>query len=152
MADRPDCPPSVYLRGKETLNTFAERFEYMLQECKIDRAKLARALSGAGQQKITNWLERGRIGGPSRKEISGLTGVSTDWLNDQVGSPFPHGPVTPNFVKEISGGYAPRTHVALTPRELALVENYRASSERFRRAVDEQVAASAESAVTKDAG
>lgn len=147
----PEYKLRVYVGDRYHLKTFEQRFEHMLQQCNMDRAQLARALSGHGQQKITNWFKRGRVGSSSRREVSELTGVSTDWLNDAIGEAFPAGARKPKFIKEIPASYEVRTTVALTPRELALVENYRASSERFRRVVDEQIAASAESGVKDDA-
>jgi hypothetical protein len=147
-----DHKQTVYQRVRAALDTFEKRFEYILAQCELDRARFARLLSGAGQQKITNWLDRGRIGAPSRREVFDLTGASPDWLNDGIGDPFPHGPQKLTFVREISPDYGATTKkVELNPREVALIENYRASSERFRRAVDEQIAASAESTVKHDA-
>lgn len=118
----------------------------------MERAQLARMLSGAGQQKITNWLERGRIGNPSRREIFELTGASTDWLNDGNGPAFPDGPRHPNFIRELAAPDYANSTMSLTPRERALIENYRASSERFRKVVDDQIAASAESGVKDHTG
>jgi hypothetical protein len=37
-----------------------------------------------GQQNITNWIKRGRIGSQGRL-FRGHTGVSIEWLNDNVG-------------------------------------------------------------------
>jgi hypothetical protein len=136
----------VYGQAEQVVDTFEKRLEHVLTECELDRPKFARMLSGAGQQKITNWIERGRIGSPSRREIFELTGASADWLNENIGVPFPHGPRKFNFVREVPPGYKANanTKMELTAREVALIENYRASDERFRKVVDEQAAASAE--------
>jgi len=144
---------TVYDGPRDPLDTFKKRLEYVLAQCELDRPRFARMLSGEGQQKLTNWIDRGRVGNPSRREIFELTGASPDWLNDGIGEPFPQGPHKVNFVRDIPGAYgaAPKK-MELTAREVALIENYRASSERFRRVVDDQIAASAESAVKDDAG
>ncbi|MBP8101975.1 MAG: hypothetical protein KAY54_08815 [Burkholderiaceae bacterium] len=137
---------AVYLTAEPFLENFATRFAHMLETCGLDRARFARMLSGSGQQKITNWLDRGRIGSPSRREVFLLTGASLDWLNDGIGQPFPAGPqkLYPRILEmEAPPTYAPTTTIEVTPRELALLENYRASPERFRQVVDDQAAASA---------
>ena len=144
---RADHKPAVYFAGGRILDTFEQRFAHMLEVCGLDRARFARLLSGAGQQKITNWMDRGRIGSPSRREVYVLTGASLDWINDGIGQPFPEGPhkVYPKVLEVAPPIYQPTTTMQLTPREVALIENYRASAERFRQVVDEQAAASAES-------
>jgi phage repressor protein C with HTH and peptisase S24 domain len=65
---------------------FAERFELMLAACNLTRAEFAHH-EGIGQQNVTNWIKRGRVGQHSAARVREITGVSIDWLNEGVGNP-----------------------------------------------------------------
>jgi hypothetical protein len=71
------------MTGNDPTSTFQQRFELALQHAGLTRAELAK-LPGIGQQNITNWLRRGRIGAQGRW-FRTHTGVSIEWLNDNVG-------------------------------------------------------------------
>jgi phage repressor protein C with HTH and peptisase S24 domain len=64
---------------------FAERFEQMLAACGLTRAEFANH-PGIGQQNVTNWIKRGRIGQKSAALVREITGVSIDWLNEGIGN------------------------------------------------------------------
>jgi phage repressor protein C with HTH and peptisase S24 domain len=69
---------------KVDFSHFAERFELMLSACNITRPAFA-SHPGIGQQNVTNWLKRGRVGQRSASRVREITGVSIDWLNDGIG-------------------------------------------------------------------
>lgn len=65
---------------------FLSRFEQALEALGLPRkADLARLL-GVQSQHINNWLQRERIGDPSRRLFQAKTGISVDWLNDGAGT------------------------------------------------------------------
>jgi phage repressor protein C with HTH and peptisase S24 domain len=64
---------------------FAERFELMLSVSNMTRPAFA-SQPGIGQQNITNWLKRGRVGLRSTDRVREITGVSIEWLNDGIGN------------------------------------------------------------------
>ena len=72
---------------------FRERFERMLRECDLDRASFEKAARLKDTQMVTNWLSRARVGMQSEAAVVRATGVSMDWLQRNVGEPFPNGPV-----------------------------------------------------------
>ena len=71
---------------KSATTGFAERFELMLAACHLTRAEFANH-EGIGQQNVTNWIKRGRVGQNSTARVREITGVSIDWLNEGVGNP-----------------------------------------------------------------
>jgi len=68
------------------LASFHHRFAYMLLCAGIDRKTFAKQ-PGIGQQNVTNWMRRGRIGASSYRIVHKITGVSAEWVNDGIGEP-----------------------------------------------------------------
>ena len=66
--------------------SFAARFQLMLDMSGMTRASLAAAIPN-GQQAITNWHKRRRVGQQSAALVREATGISIEWLNDGVGEP-----------------------------------------------------------------
>ena len=64
-----------------SMNTLAERLKFAMSRKNLTQADLAR-VSGAARSSVTNWLN-GRtqnLKGKNLVKISGVLGVSTDWL------------------------------------------------------------------------
>lgn len=71
--------------------TVSGRLDYVMAVCKYPTQGAFAAALGESSQTITNWRLRDSIGrgGPKLREV---TGVSTDWMQNRVGEPFPDGP------------------------------------------------------------
>lgn len=82
-------PPSAWVKNQQMVDlmrttTFEERLKLLLDHCGLARVDLAK-MDGIGQQNITNWIARGRVGVQGGRRLRAITGVSIDWLNDGVG-------------------------------------------------------------------
>lgn len=67
--------------------SFEARLDYALQVHGMTNAEFAQGVHPeTGQQTVTNWRRRKRIGSPSHQVVrSLLPGVSVEWINDGVG-------------------------------------------------------------------
>lgn len=75
------------------LDTVSGRLDHVMKVCEYpSQVELAAALGLRSSQIVTNWRKRNSVGrgGPRLREV---TGVSTDWMTDKVGEPFPNGPI-----------------------------------------------------------
>jgi hypothetical protein len=91
-------------KGKPDVAAFRRRFEHMLKTCGLTRAEFVRA-TGTTQQNVNGWMHRARIGQASHGRVRNATGVSIEWLNDNVGEAFPRGPVIYNGGKAVEPAY-----------------------------------------------
>lgn len=74
-----------------TLDTFSARLDYVLEQLGMSNKDFADEVDAdGGQQKVYNWRQRGRIGGPSLSKVNAILKGRVDmlWLNEGVGQPF----------------------------------------------------------------
>jgi hypothetical protein len=84
-------PAKTSSRTPEEIAAFAERLDFVREKtgCPTERA-FAEWLGLKSAQAYGQWKARGSFGGGG-KNLHSTTGVSTDWLRDGVGVPFPNG-------------------------------------------------------------
>lgn len=75
---------------------FRARFAEMLRTCKLSRQAFEQVAGLKSTQIVTGWLSRGRVGSSSEPDVQAATGVSLDWLQRNLGEPFPNGPIVYN--------------------------------------------------------
>lgn len=72
------------------LSTFSGRLDYAIAAHGLTNAGFAHMVDqDKGQQMVTNWRSRHRVGGPSLAIVRAiLHKTNMEWLNENIGSPF----------------------------------------------------------------
>lgn len=81
-------------------STLEARLEQAWTAHGLTRASFAAGLGKDGQQKLTNWIQRNRIGQPSLAAVRQLLPqTNMEWLNDGIGHPL----FTPSLQSQVLG-------------------------------------------------
>lgn len=85
----------------------SERLDYVIRTCEYPNQTALAAALNESNQTLTNWRNRNSIGrgGPKLRRV---TGVSSDWMSEGIGEPFPDGPIL----------YSPASLTEQTSRDL----------------------------------
>lgn len=115
-----------------------DRLRQLMARAGVTQAKVAEAMGVSPTAVGSKWLTQGAIARHHIANLCALLNCTSDELLGII-------PIAPRAgIAESRAPYLQTTPMRLTQREAALIENYRASAERFRQIVDDQAAASAQ--------